>query len=223
MVSALSDMAAELQVDGFATIPPGMIGDYPDIRKDYQGEIYDAVYGYLRTAGSVTRWRNLARKAVVDFFPQAFYTGYTDAGGEETDAQDERWLTNRQAEELAHVDEMFDALKAQKDAHGGYSYEEADPIAQRHADGYANGLDGVYTYGKLLGAKNIMLTMVGEDGQENCPDCRRRKGMRKSARWWVANGIPGIPGTPFYKCKGYNCQHYLEDDKGNVFQVNEIG
>ena len=82
-----------------------------------------------------------------------------------------------------------------------------------NADAYARTLDGVLAEGRLRGAKNKMLTMVGTDGKVSCSDCQRLKGQRYSARKWIRLGIPGVPGNG-YECQGHRCRHYLETDEG---------
>jgi hypothetical protein len=83
------------------------------------------------------------------------------------------------------------------------------------AEGYANRLDGLYAEAKTRAAGNKMLTFDGSDGKESCPECKKMKGKRHRAKWWVENGLIPGPGNTNYTCNGFNCEHRLYDDEGN--------
>lgn len=185
---------------------------YSTTRREYVLRIGAAVSGYLESSGSTTAWRNQARKAVVEEFPNAFYAGYAEAGGEETEDEDESWLTGAINDELSNVDEMFAALK---DLRGTV---DPDEEADARADGYAVTLDSVYSEGKLRGNVNIMLTFDGDDGKESCAQCQRYKGQRHSAKWWLAKDLIRRNGNENFDCGRWeNCQHDLYDDKGELY------
>lgn len=184
---------------------------YEDIKKDYYAAVRVAILGYLVQSASSTKFKNDMKRAVAESFPEAFYAAYAAGGGEDVEKEDDEWLTARMNAELGYIDVLFQNLKGVKD-------EELPPKelvieAEFHAEGYTRTLDGVWAQGLLRGQKNKMLTMAGEDGAENCTDCRRLKGKRYSARKWLRVGIPGVPGNG-YACGGYNCEHFLKDDEG---------
>lgn len=216
MNAALSLLSAALDV-ALATlehkdvIPDVLVGDILRIKREFHAKISSAVGGYLESGGSITRWRNIARKAVVDDHPRAFYTGFVETGGEdaETEAEDERWLTNETNTQLDFVDEMFVALR---DLRGTV---DADEEAERRADGYTDTLGAVYGEGQLRGDKNKMYKFVGEDGEESCKDCQRLKGKRMKAKQIIDDELIPAPGNKRFECEGYRCQHYWVDTKGN--------
>lgn len=192
-------------------IPPQFVGDILRIKREFHLKIDAAVAGYLESSGNITRWRNDARKAIVDDHPRAFYTGFVETGGDdaETEKEDESWLTNEINDQLVFVDAMFAALK---DLRGTV---DADEEATRRADGYTDTLGSVYGEGKLRGDKNKMYTFVGDDGEESCKTCQRLKGKRMRAKKIIADEMIPSPGNENFECKGYKCQHYWEDDDGN--------
>jgi len=178
---------------------------YPTIRREYRLSIYAAVVGYLDSAGAITRYKNLTRHAVIDHFPEAFYAGYAEGGAEETEDDDERWLTGRINEELGYIDDLFISLR------GLRGTVDADDEAQARADGYAATLDGVYSEGKLRGSKNKTLEFTGDDGVESCETCQRLKGKRMNIKKILRDGLIPRPGNTAFICQGYRCEHYWED------------
>jgi hypothetical protein len=197
------------------------IGDYAPIREEYRLNVWAAITDYLFTEDArVTRFKNSMKKAMTTAFHDAFSQGIQDGGGDylnDPDPADVEWLAAKQAAEFGYIDSLFLQLKSLK------SEAKEDPTAtegeaERRAEGYARTLDGIYSEGKIRGAKNIMLTFGGEDGYESCPECQKMKGKRHKASWWIKrNLVPGQPGNESYSCKGYNCRHFLYDDKGNVW------
>lgn len=204
------DMMLSLS-DSKDVIPDVLVGDILRIKREFHAKIYSAVGGYLESGGSVTRWRNIARKAIVDDHPRAFYTGFVETGGDdaETEPEDERWLTDEINAQLGFVDAMFVSLR---DLRGEV---DADDEAEKRADGYTDTLGAVYAEGKLRGDKNKMYKFVGDDGEESCKDCQKLKGKRMKAREIIKKELIPAPGNESFECKGYKCQHYWVDSKGN--------
>lgn len=182
---------------------------YPTTRRQYVSSVGLAVSGYLESGSS--RHKNAMKRAVVEAFPNAFYRGYDEVGGEDTEDEDEAWLTDKLNAELENVDALFVSLKAIR-ATGDF---DADEIADERAEGYAATLDGVYAEGKLRGDKNKMYEFDGDDGEESCATCTRLKGKRMKARKIIAEGLVPSPGNENFECKGYKCQHGWRDREGN--------
>jgi len=157
--------------------------------------------------------RNEFSKEVIERFYDVFVLGYIQSGSDESeltgDNEDLAWINARTEEEIGYIKSLFVSLKEAKSS--DMTVDELKQLAQDRADAYANSLDMVNSEGKMRGAKNIMLTMVGDDGAESCNDCRKRKGKRYSAKKWLAVGYP--PSRDF-ECHGYHCDHYLVDDNG---------
>lgn len=192
-----------------APIADDKIQDYARLRREYRLNIYGAVVGYLDSGGSVTRYKGLAKRAVVNHFDVAFYTGYAEEGAEETEREDERWLTQRVNAELEFVDDLFDSLRELRQGEG----LDVEAEAQTRADGYAASLDGVYTEGRLRGAKNKTLVFDGDDGAESCRVCQSLKGKRHTIRWILEHDAIPRPGNEFFECRGYLCEHYWKDPR----------
>lgn len=186
---------------------------YPLQRKSYNVNIFGAMNGYLTAGDSLVAARNEFSKETVERFYGVFVLGYTQAGGKEKDltgdSSDLDWINARTEEEIGYIKSLFVTLREAKQS--DLTRDELIQLAHDHADAYTNSLDMVYSEGKMRGAKNIMLTMVGEDGTESCTDCTKRKGKRYSVKKWLAIGYP--PSRDF-ECHGYNCQHYLQTDDG---------
>jgi hypothetical protein len=186
---------------------------YPAQRKSYMINIFGAMNGYLTQGDNLVAARNEFSKEMIERFYSVFVLGYTQAGGSEKDltgdSPDLDWINARTEEEIGYIKSLFVTLREAKQS--DLTRDELKELAQDHADAYTNSLDMVYSEGRMRGAGALMLTMVGEDGNESCSDCRKRKGKRYSAKKWLAIGYP--PSRDF-ECHGYNCQHYLIDDKG---------
>lgn len=186
--------------------------DYDVIRADLVERLTDAFLSYVSSARGA-RHQNAARRALVENIPAAFYAGYVEAGGEETEADDEKWLTAEQGRQLDFLADTFVALKEQRDA------ETATESGLRARVGdWARMLDGVFSEGKLRGADNVMLTFDGDDGEESCAECQKYKGQRHSAKWWVKRDLVRRNGNDNFGCGRWdNCHHDLYTDDGELY------
>ena len=193
-------------------------GDYYTVRSKYKYEIKTAILEYLISdGGSVAGPKNQMKQAMVEAFGNAFDSGYEDGGGDvkEMRSGDSDWVANKQTTELGFIDQLFDRLREIKKEDPD---EDNTAEVDDRSESYASTLDGVYAEGKLRGSGNVMLTFEGEDGEESCKECRKWKGKRHAASFWIIRGlIPGQPGNVNFSCRGYNCQHYLFDDKGEIW------
>lgn len=214
-LNALLDQAETIIEQRFAALVTTVKDSrsYPQQRKSYNVNIFGAMNGYLTGDDSLVSARNEFNREMNERFYNAFVAGYTQAGGSESDltgdSPDLDWINARIEEELGYIKSLFVTLKEAKQS--DLTRAELVQLAHDHADAYTNSLDMVYSEGKMRGADNIMLTMVGDDGAESCRDCQQRKDKRYSTKKWVAIGYP--PSRDF-ECHGYNCQHYLVDDNG---------
>ena len=203
------------------------IGDYSGVRAVYILEITNAMVEYMRGYVGMVASRNIMGKAMVEAFSDAFETGFMETAGGDTyepEREDTDYLAAKMDAELGYIKSLFFSLK---EIVSGASIEEpvtdADIVAEADSRSamYAKTLDGVYGQGKLRGKKNIMLTMDGPDGKENCETCRKLKaGKSHRAKWWVSHELIPGPGNEKYECNGYNCQHQLFDKDGNVWAGN---
>jgi hypothetical protein len=192
-------------------------GDYAPIRFSYRAEIAGIVNEYINTEGArITRFRNQFKRAIVEAFYPAFEQGLKDGGyaGKYAQGEDLEWINARVEGEWGFVDDLFQQLRDLK-------REEGVPLdePERRAENYARTLDGIYSMGKVRGAQNRMLTFRGLDGQENCPTCARLKGQRHRAAWWKNKGLVLYRGNANYECGCWQCQHFLVDDRGEIFTI----
>lgn len=201
--------------------------NYPQVRSIYKYEIKNAILGYIiEGSNNPFRYAGEMKKSMSSAFSDAFNAGYVDGGGKISDMSeaDKMWLNNKKTTEKGFIDQLFDRLREIKKSskEEGQTQDEflyeIDLEIESRSEGYAKTLDGIYDEGKLRGAKNIMLTFDGEDGEESCPECRKWKGKRHKASFWIKRGlVPGQPGNQNFSCRGYNCHHYLFDDSGQIW------
>lgn len=207
-LKAASALASKLK----AAIPA--TEDYDVVRADFGNRLKDAFDSYASTGASGRRSAgNDARAAVAEDVPAAFYRGYHDAGGEDTEQDDDDWLTHEQARQLAFMKDALASLKEQADA----ETLTEDGITSR-VENWQSTLDGIYAEGKLRGAVNVMLTYDGDDGEESCDDCQRYKGQRHSAKWWLKRDLVRRNGNDNYACGRWKpCQHHFYSDDGELY------
>lgn len=210
MNEALAELVLELAV-----------GDYAGIRNEYRTRFYAAILDYLGNGANKTRKRNEAKKSVTDAFNTTADLGFQDGGGELPDPDLTEWIDTRMRMEWANVDALFDLLSTlRKDPE--FTQQDAYDIANRRADGYVTTLDSIYNEAKVRAAGNVMLTFGGQDGHTPgfpCPECRKLKGKRHRASWWISRGLVPYPGNMNYTCGNWQCKHFLYDDQGRIFTV----
>lgn len=198
------------------TVAELAVGDYAPIRSAYAIEIAGIMTEYLLTdKARVTKYVSQFKRAIQEAFYPAFDQGLIDGGGEPpAEGDDLAWINAKVEAEHGYVEMLFQQLKDLR-AEGQDAWA-GEP--ERRAEGYARTLDGVYSEGKIRAKKDVMLTFDGTDGQESCPECTKWKGKRHKASFWLKRGlIPGQPGNPAFSCHGYNCQHYLFTDQGEIY------
>jgi hypothetical protein len=197
------------------------IGDYAPIRADYRGRIYSAVLEYLTGNRAITTYKNAAKQAAAVSFGDAADLGFVDGGGTLPDQMLNDFVGARQDKEFGNLDALFQQLKELR-ADEDFTNAEAFDIANARADGYALTLDAIYNEAKLRGARNRMLTFGGVDGHSPgfpCKTCKRLKGQRHRASWWVRRGLIPYPGNENFECGAWQCKHFLYDDNGRAFTL----
>lgn len=201
--AALGNLASLLSPNGQSA------ARYAAIRSNFLISLSQAASEFLEGADQRSTV-NLAKRITVEAYGQAAEAAF---GGEEPEGDDLRFLNTEVADELDFIEALWGDLKMQRKA--GDTRLPAGRIEQ-----YANSLDALFNELKARASRNLMLEMVGDDGAESCKDCQRYKGQRHRAKWWIEKGlIPGVPGNSNYECRGFQCQHYLQDDQGNRFTV----
>ena len=211
LLAAIDATEAALTRSHKAAIPDTYEPDV--IRTTLTDALFDAFIGYASSAGAVTKWRNAASRAVLEGVSDMFYRGYEDAGADETEDDDERWLTKTQNEQLGYLPGVFEWIKGAK---ADDSITE-DAIRAR-VEQWGQTLDAVYSEALLRGKKNQSLTWRYGD-TDHCSDCQKLNGQRHTAKWYLARDyIPGKPGAAM-ECGGYRCQCTLEDKDGNAVTI----
>ena len=110
---------------------------------------------------------------MVNAFGDGFETGYMDGSGGDTyepEPADTDWLAARTEQELGYIDLLVlfpERDKRRVTAREPVTDADMAQIADDRASMYGRTLDTVYAQGKLRGKKNIMLTLLGEDGKES--------------------------------------------------------
>ena len=198
------------------------LGDYAQTRFEYSATIQGIVREYLYSDNvRITRFRNDFKKAILQAFYPAFEIGLSDGGGEPPATGDDlAWINAKADAEFGYTDSLFQYLKELKQQAQEEGLQILSGVAEEKGEGYARTLDAVYGEGKVRGAKNKMLTFGGRSGIESCPECIKLMGKRHKASWWIAHGlVPGQPGNTNFSCAGYRCEHFLYDDRGEIFNV----
>lgn len=190
------------------------LGDYENIRAEFQSALYDAVYGYLDSSDRATAYKSEIKQNIVNAYTPTVETGYMDGGSElPLDEDVNAFLTAAQGAELANVDSLFVSLaELRKDGELDIAAE-----ANARADGYTRTLDGLYNKAVLYGLDNKMLTFGGVDGEESCATCQALQGQRHKASWWISHDYVPPTGAGLDCAAGGHCAHQLEDDDGNVW------
>lgn len=192
-----------------------IMGTYPQIRQAYYERVFVAVYDYLDSDKSITAFKNDMLNAVNTSFPATADVAWEDGGGTlPIDPKISEWVAAAQEAEAGNIGMLFQNLKALRGDEDLQKFE----YATARAEGYASTLDRIYSYVKIAAGKDVMLTLVGEDGTDSCDECQKYKGKRHRASWWVKyNLVPGIGSA--YSCGGWRCQHTLVDDKGIIWSL----
>jgi len=194
------------------------IGEYTNIRTAYWTDVFTLTHNF--TMGNITKKEFAAEfKSLVDnYFRQAAELAWVDGKALlplYVDAED--YLLSRVQEEYGNINALATRLNMLI-REGG-----VDVSAESHgrADGYAKTLDSVFSNVKLLALPNIMLTFMGLDGtppEFPCPECKKMKGQRHRAKWWVLHDK--VPGSHTgFTCGGWKCRHMLLDDNGQVYTL----
>lgn len=200
--------------------PGSRIGaDYGIIRSQYIDDLAGAMLDYAESEGSVTRPRNVARRAILTAFDLAYYTGYIDNGGNvsEMSADDTQWIIERTAAEVGYIDGVFLNLREMRVA----GDEDLEEFIWQRAANYANTLDGIYAEGKARALRDIYVTFRLGETEEHCEPspgkygCAALNGKRHKLRWFIDRGIiPQSPGSNT-TCGGWRCACTLIDSDGN--------
>jgi hypothetical protein len=187
---------------------------YAAARADLWAAVYDGVTGFLNSSAQAGTYSRPVVAAVAQAYLETADIAYMDGGGSlPLDADTAAWVKAEMDAQFAYVDSMFQTLKQMR------KEGDFDAIHEgfRRADGYANSLDILFNNVKTMAAGNKMLTFGGSDGKESCSDCRRYKGKRHRASWWVSHDA--VPPNRGFECRGYRCEHRLYDDQGNEWSV----
>jgi len=184
--------------------------DLSDINSVYHDVITEELITYFE-GGIVTGPRNHFRVATTEAFYDAFYRGWEDGGGGTPDADGIAWLNARLQQEYGYIDMLFQQVKELRKEP---DFDYFTWVTAR-ADGYTNTLREIYNAAYARASKDIMVTFVGDDGNESCDTCQSLKGQRHRISWFARRNYIPPYGTGLDCHPGRRCQHYLEDDKGN--------
>jgi len=210
------DIPASLRLRAIMTGAIKAGGDLTAINQRYHDAITRSLLTYFEGSGSVTAPRNAFVLAMIYNLGSAFRLGWSDeAGGTPLDADAVAWLNSRVAAETGYIDMLFQEareLRKEKD------FDFFSWVTMK-ADGYTRTLREMYNAGALRASKDIMVTFVGEDGNESCPECQMLKGQRHRVSWFVRRNFVPPHGTGLSCHRGRYCQHYLQNDKGEQVTI----
>jgi hypothetical protein len=181
---------------------------------EYTDALTRFVYDAFKT-GDVVDLRRAHRALLRGISDRAFGEGLRQGGADELDDEDRAQITDWLSTQLASVNDFASAVVAAgKD-------ETARAAIVSRVSLWSNAVQELGTLGEMSARKNAMLTFDGEDGKENpCSDCKRMKGTRRRAKWWITNGLVPKQGNPNYECGNWeNCRHYLRRDDGTRFNA----
>lgn len=175
----------------------------------FQERLQEDFIQYLSSKGGASRtYYNDARQAVVEGVSAAFYAGYDDEDPEDDpDSEDEAWLTAKINEQVQYITDALAALKDLRDT--DWTEEQ---VATR-VNFWSGTMDGVWSEGKLRGAKNKKLEFDGDDGKESCDTCQELKGKRMRVKDILEQELIPQPGNKKFECGGWHCEHYWKDPK----------
>jgi hypothetical protein len=200
--AALKQLATSLSPRGQAT------AKYGAIRAQFVRRLTAAARAFLN-GGNQRAAANVAKKAMTELYHAAAEI----ANGGDIEGDVLAMVNAKVNEQSEFVEEFFGDLNLQREA-------KDKSVPDARIEQYASSLDATFNEVKAGALARTMLTMDGEDGNESCKDCRRYKGQRHSAQWWIDHGLlPGQPGNQNYECKGFHCEHFLRDDAGNRFTL----
>lgn len=167
--------------------------------------IKDAMSGTITQSTAGSRFRGIITK----YGKLAYQDGLEEAGVDpnELDEDDLRIIGDDNVRDSVHVTDLFKEIYSA----GGL---QGDP--EIRAGLWISTLNHFYYDGIASGDRNGMYEFVGDDGAENCDDCKRLKGQVHRMKDWVRKQLrPGVDHDNF-KCGTWepNCQHYLQKTTG---------
>jgi hypothetical protein len=185
--------------------------EYDVVRRTYTEALFEAFIGYASSGGRVTRFRNDAGRAIVEAVSDAVYRAFDDAGADELDGEDERWLTQQQAGQLEHLPGVFEWVKEQREAE-----TVTEAAIDERVERWGQTLDSIYSEALLRGQKKKALIWHLGETEEHCSTCAKLDGQSHRAQWYLdRNYIPGKPGAEM-DCGGWRCGCFLTDRDGNA-------
>jgi len=191
-------------------------GNLAEINKQYHDATTQALLDYFEGSGPITAPRNAFKRAMVEGLGAAFDLGWADGGGDGVPSGDALdWFNARIEAEFGFIDMLFQEAKELR------KEEDFDYFAwaTQRADGYTRTTREVYNVGKLRASKDVMVTFLGDDGAESCPECQQLKGQRHRVSWFVRRNFVPPHGTGLSCHRGRYCRHFLQNDKGEQVTV----
>lgn len=190
--------------------------DFETTRAEYNDAVYTFVSEYLKGTDRSTAYKGAMKRNMLEAFTSAVENGVLDGGGDlPLEDEENALLTSAQGGELGNIDSLFDSLKDLRDS----GTVDPQSEAQARADGYTGTLVGLYNQAVLMAMKNKMVTFLGDDGENSCETCQWLQGQRHRAKWFVDNGYVPPRGENIVCSPGGRCEHWLEDDEGNIVTV----
>ena len=191
-------------------------GDLTSIKARYHDAITEALINYFEGKGSVTVPSNKIKQAAAQYLGESFNLGWADGGGggiPDDDARD--WYVARLDMEFGYIGVL---LQEAKELRKEDDFDYFSWLTDR-ADGYTRTTREFYNEGKLRSSRDVMVTFVGDDGAESCPECQTLKNQRHRVSWFVRRNFVPPHGTGLSCHRGRYCRHFLQNDKGERVTV----
>lgn len=192
-------------------------GEYNPVRQELWASVYDAVWGFMNSKSQTGTYASPVATAIAKAYISTSDIAYLDGGGslpldEDTLALAKSYMNAQ----LGYVDSLFETLK-QLRKEGDF---DAISIAFQKANQWSDSLDGFYNIIKLKGAGNKMLTFTKmRNTKESCDDCKKLRGQRHRASWWISHEYVPPKGANLACSAGGHCGDALVDDSGNEFTI----
>lgn len=177
----------------------------------YIGEILAAIQDGVNRVTTKAGCASRIRGVIVRFGKRAYQDGMEDGGVDSGELDEDDLL------KIAD-DNVWDSLFVSRLVDEIYSAGGLKGSPEYRASLWISTLNRFYYDGLASANKNGMFEFVGDDGVENCADCRRLKGQKHRMKDWTKKKLrPGIDHENF-ECGTWepNCVHTLEKTTGRA-------
>jgi len=189
----------------------------------YRDTLSNFVYDALNGRMSEVDFRRAHKALIRSIAPDAFMAGLRDGGATDEDApsfvEDNRdMLATFITGQTSHVDGFAAAVadvRDEKDKRAA-AFERASIL--KRIDLWVEAMRGIAEQAAVIAKGDPVLTLLGDDGLENCATCARYKGKRHRRSWWAKRGLLDRNGNENFECGRWDggCAHSYYYDSGEL-------